>query len=163
MAGEHGITCWGSRAQRDSAFTVHAELEGRALWPTLQRLLSPWRTESYRVTSLATDAVGLESTCLPRCRIVASKVEGRSRLLASQAVAEEHCAAHTSVCLMRWVWAPKGAESTWVCTSGKPGGAAPVQRLHLRSSQSRHVGFHRIADASLEIGQVPIALRKAVQ
>lgn len=74
--------------ERDQVFTLHAELEGGAYLPALQRLLTRWRAEGHRITDLATYAAGLDMACLPRCRIVAGSVEGRSGLLASQAAAE---------------------------------------------------------------------------
>jgi len=85
---DHLLTLTRADPQRDQVFTLHAELEGGAYLPALQRLLTRWRTEGHRVTDLATYAAGLDVARLPRCQIVAGSVAGRSGLLASQAAAE---------------------------------------------------------------------------
>jgi hypothetical protein len=65
-------------------FTLHAELEGGAYLSAFERLLQAWRARGTRLTDLKSYAAQLNFTALPRCRIVAGTVPGRSGTLAIQ-------------------------------------------------------------------------------
>jgi len=68
-------------------FTLHAELEGGKYLPSFERLLREWQQQGAQLTDLATYAATLDVSNLPRCRIVAGTVDGRSGTLAIQAPA----------------------------------------------------------------------------
>jgi undecaprenyl phosphate-alpha-L-ara4FN deformylase len=74
-----------TEAGRDQVFTLHAELEGGAYLESFERLLRTWRARGVHLTDLATYAGTLDVNKLPRCKIVAGTVPGRSGVLASQA------------------------------------------------------------------------------
>ena len=82
---DHLLALTARDAQRDHVFTLHAELEGGAYLPSFERLLRTWRARGVHLTDLATYAGTLDVKRLPRCRIVAGSVPGRSGVLASQA------------------------------------------------------------------------------
>lgn len=69
---------------RDHVFTLHAELEGMKLAPTLEKLLTAWREQGYRIVSLAEMAATLDPDRLPRCEIVRGEIPGRSGTLMLQ-------------------------------------------------------------------------------
>ena len=73
------------RRGREEVFTLHAELEGGAYLGAFERLLRAWRQRDARLTDLASYAAQLDRAHLPRCRIVAGTVAGRSGELAVQA------------------------------------------------------------------------------
>jgi peptidoglycan/xylan/chitin deacetylase (PgdA/CDA1 family) len=81
---DHLLSLTDADPGRDQVFTLHAELEGGAYLPALERLLTRWRGAGHRVTDLAAYAASLDFSRLPRCQIVEGTVEGRSGLLASQ-------------------------------------------------------------------------------
>jgi len=85
---DHLVKLTRAEPARDQVFTLHAELEGGAYLPALERLITLWRADGHQVTDMATYAAALDFARLPRCRIVAGTVEGRSGLLASQAATE---------------------------------------------------------------------------
>ncbi len=68
-------------------FTLHAELEGGKYLPSFERLLREWQHSGAQLTDLASYAATLDPGNLPRCRIVAGTVPGRSGTLAMQAAA----------------------------------------------------------------------------
>jgi undecaprenyl phosphate-alpha-L-ara4FN deformylase len=74
-----------ARRGREEVFTLHAELEGGAYLGAFERLLRAWRQRDARLTDLASYAAQLQRAHLPRCRIVAGTVAGRSGELAVQA------------------------------------------------------------------------------
>ena len=74
-----------AESDRDQVFTLHAELEGGAYLESFERLLRTWRARGVQLTDLATYAGTLDVNELPRCKIVAGTVPGRSGVLASQA------------------------------------------------------------------------------
>jgi hypothetical protein len=84
---DHLLKLTAAEPDRDHVFTLHAELEGGAYLGSLGRLLRAWRAAGKRVTDLATYVDGLDLQHLPRCRIVAGTVAGRSGTLASQSAA----------------------------------------------------------------------------
>lgn len=70
--------------ERDQVFTLHAELEGMKLRPTLVRLLVGWRTQGHELVSLASLQKGHPSSSLPGHRIAFGAIPGRSGLVAVQ-------------------------------------------------------------------------------
>ncbi len=82
---DHLLALTEAEPERDHVFTLHAELEGGAYLESFERLLRTWRTRGLHLTDLATYAGTLDFNKLPRCRIVAGTVPGRSGVLASQA------------------------------------------------------------------------------
>ena len=65
-------------------FTLHAELEGMRLAPTLELLLSGWKAQGYRLTSLRRLFETVEPMALPRCEVGLDPVPGRSGTLLCQ-------------------------------------------------------------------------------
>jgi peptidoglycan/xylan/chitin deacetylase (PgdA/CDA1 family) len=65
-------------------FTLHAELEGMKLMPVLERLLSGWQSQGYRLASLRNYFADLPSHDLPRHEVTLGEVPGRSGTLAMQ-------------------------------------------------------------------------------
>jgi peptidoglycan/xylan/chitin deacetylase (PgdA/CDA1 family) len=63
-------------------FTLHAELEGRRLAATFERLLAGWRSQGRRLVGLTGLAAALDGARLPRCRPMRGTVAGRSGTLA---------------------------------------------------------------------------------
>jgi peptidoglycan/xylan/chitin deacetylase (PgdA/CDA1 family) len=82
---DHLLALTEAEPGRDHVFTLHAELEGGAYLESFERLLRTWRTRGLHLTDLATYAGKLDNNKLPRCKIVAGTVPGRSGVLASQA------------------------------------------------------------------------------
>jgi undecaprenyl phosphate-alpha-L-ara4FN deformylase len=81
---DHLLALTAEAAERDHVFTLHAELEGGAYLESFERLLRTWRARGVHLTDLATYAGTLDFKNLPRCKIVAGGVPGRSGLLATQ-------------------------------------------------------------------------------
>jgi peptidoglycan/xylan/chitin deacetylase (PgdA/CDA1 family) len=81
---DHLLALTRSTGTRPHVFTLHAELEGGKYLPSFERLLSEWQRRGTRLTDLATYAAMLDAPHLPRCRIVAGTVAGRSGTLAVQ-------------------------------------------------------------------------------
>jgi undecaprenyl phosphate-alpha-L-ara4FN deformylase len=65
-------------------FTLHAELEGRRFSRTLDRLLTGWRAQGYRLVSLREQLAQLDPPRLPRCTVTRGEVAGRSGTLSLQ-------------------------------------------------------------------------------
>jgi peptidoglycan/xylan/chitin deacetylase (PgdA/CDA1 family) len=84
---DHLLAVSGSPAAGAHVFTLHAELEGGKYLPAFERLLQEWRERGMQLTDLATYAAMLDVASLPRCRIIAGSVAGRSGTLAVQAPA----------------------------------------------------------------------------
>jgi hypothetical protein len=59
-------------------YTLHAELEGLRLAPTLERLLAGWKAQGYRLSSLRRLYETFEPMALPRCEVGLDPVPGRS-------------------------------------------------------------------------------------
>jgi len=68
----------------DHVFTLHAELEGGAYLPALERLVSGWRAQGFMLCSLSDAAARLARAALPRCALASGEVPGRSGTLAVQ-------------------------------------------------------------------------------
>jgi peptidoglycan/xylan/chitin deacetylase (PgdA/CDA1 family) len=84
---DHLLAVSASPATGAHVFTLHAELEGGKYLAAFERLLQEWRERGMQLTDLATYAATLDVASLPRCRIVAGSVAGRSGTLAVQAPA----------------------------------------------------------------------------
>lgn len=65
-------------------FTLHAELEGMKFLPILDRLLTDWREQGYRLGALRTLAGELILDALPRHAVAAGTVPGRTGTLLAQ-------------------------------------------------------------------------------
>jgi peptidoglycan/xylan/chitin deacetylase (PgdA/CDA1 family) len=65
-------------------FTLHAELEGLRLAPTLELLLNGWKAQGYRLSSLRRLYETFEPMALPRCEVGLDPVPGRSGTLLCQ-------------------------------------------------------------------------------
>ncbi|HEV7166280.1 MAG TPA: polysaccharide deacetylase family protein [Gammaproteobacteria bacterium] len=70
-------------------YTLHAELEGMALSPVFEKLLSGWRAQGYELIATETIAAGLDRKTLPMHTVVMGELPGRSGTLALQATACE--------------------------------------------------------------------------
>ncbi|HEV2111703.1 MAG TPA: polysaccharide deacetylase family protein [Gammaproteobacteria bacterium] len=78
LAPEHG-----------HVYTLHAELEGMALSPVFDKLLSGWRGQGYELVATETIAAGLDRKKLPMHTVVMGEIAGRSGTLALQGTACE--------------------------------------------------------------------------
>ncbi len=70
--------------RRDHVFTLHAELEGMALLPVMERLLAGWRDQGYSLVSTGTYFDALDADALPYCELDWAEVVGRSGTLVKQ-------------------------------------------------------------------------------
>jgi len=81
---DHLLALTRSTGMRPHVFTLHAELEGGKYLPSFERLVREWQRRGVQLTDLATYAASLDVASLPRHRIVAGSVDGRSGTLAKQ-------------------------------------------------------------------------------
>jgi peptidoglycan/xylan/chitin deacetylase (PgdA/CDA1 family) len=81
---DHLLSITDERRGHDEVFTLHAELEGGVYLGAFERLLRAWRQRDVSLTDLQSYAARLTPQSLPRCRIVAGTVAGRSGELAVQ-------------------------------------------------------------------------------
>jgi undecaprenyl phosphate-alpha-L-ara4FN deformylase len=65
-------------------YTLHAELEGMALLPVMQRLLTDWQAAGNTPGTLRDTWASLDQAALPTRQVVWDEVAGRSGLLAVQ-------------------------------------------------------------------------------
>jgi peptidoglycan/xylan/chitin deacetylase (PgdA/CDA1 family) len=65
-------------------FTLHAELEGRAFAPVLERLLEGWKAQGYDLGPVRTIYEACEPMTLPRCEVRPGSVPGRTGTLLVQ-------------------------------------------------------------------------------
>ena len=65
-------------------FTLHAELEGMALHPFLERLLAGWRAQGYELVAMERLFRSLNLAALPRCEVSQGQLTGRSGTLSLQ-------------------------------------------------------------------------------
>ena len=70
--------------RRDHVFTLHAELEGMALLPVMERLLTGWRDQGYSLVSTGTYFDTLDADTLPYCELEWAEISGRSGTLVKQ-------------------------------------------------------------------------------
>ena len=75
-----------TREPRDHVFTLHAELEGMALLPVLERLIAGWREQGYTLASTGDYFASLDLDQLPFCEIEWGELTGRSGTLVKQGV-----------------------------------------------------------------------------
>ncbi len=66
-------------------YTLHAELEGMKLEPVLDKLLSGWQSQGYKLVSMAEYHAALDLERLPAGRVIRGSIAGRSGMLALQA------------------------------------------------------------------------------
>jgi len=66
------------QARRDHLFTLHAELEGGALAPIFEQLLSGWKAQGYQLACLADYYEKVKYAPLPECPASWGAVPGRS-------------------------------------------------------------------------------------
>ena len=66
-------------------YTLHAELEGMALLPVMERLLNEWQASGESLGTLADIHASLDVDTLPRQSVEWAEVPGRSGVLAVQA------------------------------------------------------------------------------
>ena len=69
---------------RDHIFTLHAELEGMALLPVMERLLAGWRDQGYTLVGTGTYFDTLTAKALPYCEVDWGEIAGRSGTLMKQ-------------------------------------------------------------------------------
>jgi undecaprenyl phosphate-alpha-L-ara4FN deformylase len=81
---DHLLALTAAPEARQHVFTLHAELEGGKYLSSFERLLREWRQRGAQLIDLAACAATLDVGRLPRCRIVAGTVPGRSGTLAMQ-------------------------------------------------------------------------------
>lgn len=65
-------------APRDHVFTLHAELEGQKLAPIFEELLDGWRTQGYRLVSMAEQYAAIRDQPLPSRPLHWGSLPGRS-------------------------------------------------------------------------------------
>ena len=65
-------------------FTLHAELEGMALLPVLERLVVGWRDQGYTLVATGTYFDTLDAKTLPYCEVEWGKLAGRSGTVVKQ-------------------------------------------------------------------------------
>jgi len=80
----HLLALTGDLLEGDHVYTLHAELEGNTYVGAFERLLRAWRKRGLQLTDLASCAASLDPARLPRCELIAGRVEGRSGQLAYQ-------------------------------------------------------------------------------
>jgi undecaprenyl phosphate-alpha-L-ara4FN deformylase len=71
-------------SDQDHVFTLHAELEGMALLPVMERLLAGWRDQGYTLTSTGAYFDTLHAQNLPYCELAWREIPGRSGTLLTQ-------------------------------------------------------------------------------
>ena len=64
--------------RRDHVFTLHAELEGMALLPVMERLIAGWREQGYELISTGQYFDRLDVNALPFCEVEWGTLAGRS-------------------------------------------------------------------------------------
>lgn len=65
-------------------YTLHAELEGMALMPVFEKLLTGWRAQGYELVATHDMAAKLDRSKLPVNEVVMDEIPGRSGTLAVQ-------------------------------------------------------------------------------
>lgn len=81
---QHLLTLTADPPVTGHIFTLHAELEGLRLLPVLERLLTGWRAQGYRLGALRTLAAEIDTAALPRHAVTIGAVPGRSGVLLTQ-------------------------------------------------------------------------------
>ena len=78
------LTGAAATAGAPQVFTLHAELEGMQLAHVLERLLSGWKAQGWRLASMRALSETLQPLALPRCEVGPGAVPGRSGTLLCQ-------------------------------------------------------------------------------
>ena len=87
---DHLLKLTAQRApEHGHVFTLHAELEGMALLPVFEKLLSGWKAQGYELVATRDIDAGLDHAALPVHTVVMAEVPGRSGTLALQGPACE--------------------------------------------------------------------------
>ena len=73
-----------ANARRDHVFTLHAELEGMAMLPVMERLITGWREQGYELIGTGQYVDGLDLDTLPFCELEWGTLGGRSGTLLKQ-------------------------------------------------------------------------------
>ena len=73
-----------ANARRDHVFTLHAELEGMAMLPVMERLITGWREQGYELIGTGQYVDGLDLDALPFCELEWGTLGGRSGTLLKQ-------------------------------------------------------------------------------
>jgi peptidoglycan/xylan/chitin deacetylase (PgdA/CDA1 family) len=79
---DHLLELTANSGHRDHVYTLHAELEGQQLAPWLERLMSGWQEQGYRLTSLGELAASIDRGTVPIKAIRYRPIAGRSGTLA---------------------------------------------------------------------------------
>ena len=96
IIGSDGIdssNCWErileksrERLTHGHVYTLHAELEGLKLMPVMEKLLEEWKASGFEFKTLQQLFASLDQSVLPKQAIEWAEVDGRSGLLAVQAI-----------------------------------------------------------------------------
>jgi len=96
IIGSDGIdssNCWETILEKSReplpcghVYTLHAELEGMKLKPVMEKLLEQWTASGFQFVTLDQLCASLDRSVLPRQEIKWEEVDGRSGLLAVQAL-----------------------------------------------------------------------------
>ena len=96
IIGSDGIdssNCWKTIMEKSTeqlpcghVYTLHAELEGMKLMPVMDKLLEQWTASGFKLITLQQLYASLDQSVLPKKEIAWAEVEGRSGLLAVEAV-----------------------------------------------------------------------------
>jgi peptidoglycan/xylan/chitin deacetylase (PgdA/CDA1 family) len=78
---EHLLSLTKHHNQFGHVFTLHAELEGMKLIPTLDKLLAGWKAQGYELVSVLDFFNSLDKSTLPSCPFTMGKMPGRSGIL----------------------------------------------------------------------------------
>ena len=73
-----------TREPADHVFTLHAELEGMKLAPTLEKLLEGWKSQGYSLVAMRDLVEATDPSRIPLHAVVDAPRKGRSGTLASQ-------------------------------------------------------------------------------
>ena len=71
-------------------YTLHAELEGMKLLPTMEKLLQMWKDAGDEICTMEEFVAAIDPATLPHHEVVWGGIEGRSGLLAKQGIRVEN-------------------------------------------------------------------------
>jgi undecaprenyl phosphate-alpha-L-ara4FN deformylase len=81
---QHLLTLTETPRLHGHVYTLHAELEGMALMPVFEQLLSGWKQQGYELAATRDVAAQLDRKSLPVHEVVMGEISGRSGTLALQ-------------------------------------------------------------------------------
>ncbi|MBU6469169.1 MAG: 4-deoxy-4-formamido-L-arabinose-phosphoundecaprenol deformylase [Gammaproteobacteria bacterium] len=81
---DHLLTLTERAPAHGHVYTLHAELEGMALMPVFEKLLSGWKAQGYELVATRDIAAKLDRKTLPVHEVVMGEIPGRSGTLALQ-------------------------------------------------------------------------------